>query len=473
MSVAQEMGQFVKRTIFFLLALQIISAVAIACSICTSLSPTLCDEMTAAELAIIARYEQTPEVGPGVDDPDAYKSTFQIDEVLKGTIDLHEEGVARVLFFPGKTARAGDHYLMHGNRIESDEGGELVIRWLTPIAVTDEAMHYLRRMWEIPENDVSRLQFATPYLNSPDPMLRRDAFDEFGKAPYELLEELGPELDKNNLIEKIESTDTSSNLKKLYFTLLTICGTKSELPFIVSQIEKEKSSASESLPALIACYVSLAGEAGLPFIEETYLSKEGADYERRAGAAITALRFHGQEASVIERDKIVEVFHHMLKRPTLGARILSDLARWEDWSVVDRVAEIFVEAKGDGLWVREPAARYLLACPNNDAVQQIGRLEKIDELAIRNARRFTFPPTMSSSAPAASPRTGVQGQASVLRDSQSAVSTGGPEEKPNREESAEASISRSGWQYLVWLAVASLFVVLLGWTLLKRRKQTI
>ena len=467
------MGQFVKRTIFFLVAFQIVSAVTLACSICTSLSPTLCDEMAAAELAIIARYVQTPEVGPGVDDPDAYKSTFQIDEVLKGTIDSHEEGVARVLFFPGKTARVGDHFLMHGNRIESDEGGDLVIRWLTPIALTDEAMHYLRRMWKISENDVSRLQFATPYLNSPDPMLRRDAFDEFGKAPYELLEELGPELDKNDLIKKIESPETPSNLKKLYFTLLTICGTKSELPFIVSQIEKEKSTASESLPALIACYVSLAGEAGLPFIEQTYLSEEGSDYERRAGAAITALRFHGQEASVIEREKIVEVFHHMLKRPTLGARILSDLARWEDWSVVDRVAKMFVEAEGDALWVREPAARYLLACPNNEAAQQIGRLEEIDELAIRNARRFALPPTISPSAPVASSQTGPQGEGAVLQNSQRSVSSGGPKEEPNREESADAPASRVAWQYLVWLAVALIFVVLFGWTLLKGRKQSI
>ena len=284
---------------------------------------------------------------------------------------------------------------------------------------------------------------------------------------------MGPELDKNDLIEKIESPETPSNLKKLYYTLLTICGTKSELPFIVSQIEKEKSSASESLPALIACYVSLSGEVGLPFIEQTYLSEEGSDYERRAGAAITALRFHGQEASVIEREKIVEVFHHMLKRPTLGARILSDLARWEDWSVVDRVAQIFVEAEGDTLWVREPSARYLLTCPNNDAAQQIGKLEKIDELAIRNARRFALPPTMFPAAPVSSPQTGPQGEGSVLRGAQRVVSPGGSEEKPNREESADSSISRPAWQYLVWLAVALMFVVLLGWALLKGRKQSI
>ena len=473
MAVAQKIHIGFKFVIFFATVLSTFPRAATGCSICTSLSPTLCDEMGAADLAVIARYFGTPEVDSGVDDPDAYKSTFQIEEVLKGSPDLGEERTAKVLFFPGKTATAGDRYLMHGNWIESDDGSGLVIRWLTPISLTDEAISYLHGMWELPENDVQRLLYATPYLNSADPMLRRDAFDEFGKAPYELLQELKPQLNKNDLIKKIENPQTPPNLKKLYYTLLTICGTKNELPFIVSQIEKEKSTASESLPALIACYLSLSGADGLPYIEQTYLLQEGSDYERRAGAAITALRFHGQEASVIEREKIIEVFNHMLERPTLGARILSDLARWKDWSAVDRVAQVFIDAQGDKLWVREPAARYLLACPNDDAKQHIHNLEKIDELAVRNARRFALPPTMSStgdesSAPSVIP----DSERSVAKIVQSTVSNKRVVTKRSGEESNKSSISQLDARHLVWLAVFVIFVVVLGWIVMSRHNKS-
>ena len=51
------------------------------------------------------------------------------------------------------------------------------------------------------------------------------------------------------------------------------------MPFLESQIEKEQRNASESLPAIIACYLSLSGARGLPFIEETYLTQEGPDHE--------------------------------------------------------------------------------------------------------------------------------------------------------------------------------------------------
>ena len=79
--------------------------------------------------------------------------------------------------------------------------------------------------------------------------------DEFGKAPYELLEKLKPELDKNVLMGKIQDSRTEPNIRKLYYTLLTICGTPEELPFLKSQINEEQVNASESLPAIIACYL--------------------------------------------------------------------------------------------------------------------------------------------------------------------------------------------------------------------------
>ena len=449
------------------------------CSICTSLSPTLCDEIGAADLAAIVRYIETPEVDSGIDDPEAYKSLFQIEEVLKGSQRLGDEETARVLFFPGESAKPGDRYLMHGNWVENDDQSGLVVRWTTPISLTDKATEYLRRMWKFPKNDVRRLVYAATFLRNSDPMLQRDAFDEFGKAPYELLEKLKPELNKDDLIAKIQNPQIPANIKKLYYTLLTICGTKAELPFLESQIEKEQNNASESLPAIIACYLSLSGVEGLPFIEETYLTQEGPDHERRVGAAITALRFHGQEASVIERAKIAEVFVHMIERPTLGARILSDLARWQDWSVVDQVAQMFIDVEGDDLWIREPIVRYLLACPRENAKNHLRELEKIDERAVLNGRRFALPSTMSSVAPSAVP-TKKSAESSKSRDS------GSPAGKPQLSNISEeplvkthkadgknrSSVSHPPTLNVYWITITVMFVVASGWMVVRRSNKS-
>ena len=365
-----------------------VTDVLMACSICTSISPTICDEINAANLAVIARYESTPEVTNDVDDPDPYKSVFHIETIIKGRKVLGSTQTARVLFFPGQSAKQGDLYLMHGNLIEADDGDEMVVRWTTPIAVTDSAIEYIHKMQKFPEEGPERLIFAKEYLTISEKMLRRDAFDEFGKAPYETLIRLKPLLSAGQLINGIEDAKTPSNIRKLYYTLLSICGSAEHIPFLKARIDQEKSQQSEALPAMIACYLSLTGPEGLPVVERAYLSSEETDDARRAGAAITALRFHGEEANLIGREQIAAIFRNMLKRPQLGARVLSDLARWEDWSIVNQVSELFVTAEGDSLWIREPAVRYLIACPLPEAKKQLERLASIDPAAVRNGRRF-------------------------------------------------------------------------------------
>ena len=457
--------------------------VVAGCSICASLSPTLCDEIGAADFAVLAEYVATPVVDSDINDPDAYKSSFRIQKILKGEQGINEDDSARVLFFPGESANAGDRYLMHGNWIEGDDQNEMVIRWTTPIAMTDQAIDYLHRMWRLPKEDVQRLIEAMPYLESDDPMLRRDVFDEFGKAPYELLEKLKPELDKNVLMGKIQDSRTEPNIRKLYYTLLTICGTPEELPFLKSQINEEQVNASESLPAIIACYLSLAGAQGLPFIEQTYLMQEGSDYERRAGSAITALRFHGQEASVIDRQEIADVFLRMLQRPTLGARVLSDLARWKNWSALDQAAEMFSNAEGDGLWVREPAIRYLLACPTEVAEKHVENLEKIDPLAVRNGRRFALPPTMASKtnrvknknleSPSRALQTG-KGVEGPSRDAQDlGIDSGIIDKKAEAEDLIQIEQQIERGRYGLPLAIGVIFVLLLGWLLTRRGPRSI
>ena len=363
-------------------------APAEGCSICSSISPTLCDEIAAAQLAVLARYESTPEVGGDVKTPDAYKSEFQIENVIKGAEILGTTRIARVLFFPGENAQKGDRYLVHGNLVENDDGTQRVIQWTTPIEISPAAIAYLNKMQVLSPTGLERLICAKDYLTSPEKMLRRDAFDEFGKAPFETLLKLKPNLDADVLLDRIEDPKTPENMRKLYYTFLCICGRPQDIPILKTKMQEEKLQPTGSLSAIIACYLSLAGAEGLPVVEEMFLRDKDINADRIWGAAITALRFHGQEANVIDREHIVAVFRNTLQVPQLGARVLSDLARWEDWSVVDQVSEMFVDAEGDTLWIREPVVRYLLACPLPEAKKQLSRLQQLDPAAVENGRRF-------------------------------------------------------------------------------------
>ena len=108
-------------------------------------------------------------------------------------------------------------------------------------------------------------------------------------------------------------------------------------------------------------------------------------------AAIMAMRFMGTEGKIVPRERIVTAIRHLLDRPKLADLIIPDLARWEDWTVMDKLAQLFKDAeKNKTTWVRVPVVNYLKVCPLPKAKEHLKELEKIDPDAVRRANSY-FP----------------------------------------------------------------------------------
>jgi hypothetical protein len=82
---------------------------------------------------------------------------------------------------------------------------------------------------------------------------------------------------------------------------------------------------------------------------------------------------------------VLESLKLLLDEPKLADLVIADLARWEDWSAVDRLVTLFKEAQDDNIFVREPIVNYLRACPLPEAAAAITELEAIDPQAVRRA----------------------------------------------------------------------------------------
>ena len=74
----------------------------------------------------------------------------------------------------------------------------------------------------------------------------------------------------------------------------------------------------------------------------TRLTQEQAEYID-VFSAIAALRFHGTEGDKVSRQRIVAALRHVLDRPKMADMVIPDLARWEDWSVLDRLVVILAQ----------------------------------------------------------------------------------------------------------------------------------
>jgi hypothetical protein len=355
-----------------------------ACPFCAAVGLTLGDEIEAADVAVIAHLHT--DGAPNPDDPDDLKSEFTIDRVLKGAEVLGERRSLRTLYSARKPP--GTKFLVLGS-------GDPELTWVSPNALTPRGWTYLSTMLELPKSGPQRLLVALPYLEDEEEMLRRDAYDEFARAPYPVVKELGPQLKPDELLARIKDPKVSAQHVRLYCTLLGTCGQPQHAQALESIMRSKKPQIVPSLDAMVAAYLRLTGADGLAVVEELFLRSEAADDAPKVNAVINALRFHGQEKDIIPQARIVDVMRTMLARPQLAARVLADLARWankpEDWRDIDRAAELFEQGKGDTMWVREPAAGYLVACPLPQAQAHLARLEKIDPAAVHRARNPGLP----------------------------------------------------------------------------------
>jgi hypothetical protein len=251
----------------------------------------------------------------------------------------------------------------------------------------------LKQLGDLPEKGPDRLAFFLGHLEDEDETLTRDAYDEFAVAPYEDVKGLEDKMDAARLLAWIEDPKVPANRRRLYATMLGVCGTPAEAERIAAILEgkgvaAEQPEVRNGLDALIACHVALQGDKALDLVDRLFLARAGQDKEipfTETYAAVMALRFLGEESDLVPRERVLESLKLLLDEPKLADLVIADLARWQDWSVIDRLVAIFKDAKADNIFVREPIVNYLRACPLPEAAEAVKELEAIDPEAVRRA----------------------------------------------------------------------------------------
>lgn len=347
---------------------------ALACPFCSAVSQTLRQEMEIMDAVVIASAME----GDATRNADTGEVKMKIETVLKGEEHVKAGDEVTAVYF-GDVAK-GRRFLLSG----ADPND---MQW-SCLPVTARAEQYLVRIPDVAKKEADeRLRFYLPYLQDDDSMLSRDAYDEFAITPYTDLQKIKPQMDRDQLVEWIGDESMSPDRKRLYLTMLGVCGGADDLPMLEGMLKSTQKTSRTGLDALIACYLTLAGEPGLDIINQEFLLNKQASYADTY-AAIMAIRFHGTEGGVIPRSALVESLHFILDRNDLADLVIPDLARWEDWSQVDKLKDLFLTADADNNWVRVPVVNYLRACPKPEAAEALKELEKADPASVRRANTF-------------------------------------------------------------------------------------
>jgi hypothetical protein len=353
-----------------------------ACPFCTAQALTLTEEIKAADVAVIVRSLDTPKPAePSSDDKDELERVgFEVLKIIKGEKHIAGQKVVKALYFG--QAPKGSTFVMFGYEPPK-------IGWSSPVVLSDRALKYLEDIQKLPEKGADRLVFFQDYLEDKEEMLSRDAYDEFARAPYQDVMALKPRMKHDQLVAWIEDSDVTLIHRRLYFTMLSVCGRKEDVPMLERMLQSNDRKSRAGLDALVNCYLTLKGPEGLPLIEDLLIKNEKADYSDTY-SAIMALRMQLEEIKSLPKDRVLSSLKLMLARPNLADLVIPDLSRWEDWSAMPRLIELFKTADEKTSFVRVPVINYLRACPKPEAKAALAELAKIDPAAMKQAETF-FP----------------------------------------------------------------------------------
>jgi len=347
------------------------------CPFCTAASQTLRQEIQTMDVVAIGKL-----ISDDRSDIDGLAS-FEIDKVLSGeTLLKPDQAIQATYFGPGKSNK---RFLLMGV-----DPKELV--WSSPLPLSAEAEDYIVKIKSLPEDPIDRLDFYQKYFEHPDSMLARDCYDEFALAPYSDVVKLKDRMNREQLLSWVQDTSRSPDRKRLYFTMLGICGNEHDAELFETMISSSNPDDRAGLDALIAAFLTLRGESGLALVEERFFRNTKTQYAE-IYSAVTALRVLGTEGVAVPKEAITKAMHGLLERPDLADLVIPDLARWGDWSQLDKLCDLFEKATDDNNWVRMPIVNYVRACPLPEAKEKLKRLEEIDPAAVKRAKTFFPIPT--------------------------------------------------------------------------------
>ena len=280
----------------------------LACPFCSAVSQTFSEEMQSMDVAVICELQKAGVFRADVNsNPQAEvpKSTFVVKEVLKGGEFVNEGDTFKCVYF-GEAKKERPFLAMATDAPR--------LQWTTPLILTSRAREYLEllkavngsklalEVAEVKEErralrakllgttvaddsprtqstdsdspellalnrkvealeaklGTERLDFFQKYLEDEDEMLARDAYDEFANAPYAAVQALKSKMDHSQLIEFLNNPEVPSNRRRLYFTMLGVCGTVKDAAmleeFMLSKDRKKESGTGRADRLLFAAH---------------------------------------------------------------------------------------------------------------------------------------------------------------------------------------------------------------------------
>lgn len=354
---------------------------------------SLAREIDGSKIAILVEWvSTTPADG---DQPGT--TQFQIVNVIRDTTGRFQVGNS-IEVSQHQPGESEDQFLLLGKT-----------RWLllhrsSPQPVSEESSEYILQIPAPDIDQLQRLRFFADHLEHADALIADDAFSECAVVETLDIGTVADLFDAGRLRQWLADEQMPPQRVGLYGLLLGQLGNPQDADFLKQEIERHSDDVQSELRCMISGYLTLTGESGLPLIEDAFFTAPDSSYYETY-SAMRSLRFIWTHAEgVISRERLRESMRILLDRPDVADLAITDLARWQDWSVGEQLMDLYGAEAYDLPSIKQAIVRYYLvakrATGEDDSTETsehvlfaeacLEKLRKTDPDNVLAAERFFF-----------------------------------------------------------------------------------
>ena len=329
------------------------ASVVSACPLCQGPSITLSERLAKSDAVVLATWVE----GQKPSGKTFGNTTFSVVEVARMPTQGKEILAKGSKFIEPRfrTGKRGDLWLLFGQK--DDEG----IDWLTAMQGSRTAYKYVADAPSPKQPAVERLAYYLRFLESPDQTISNDAYGEFANAPWEEIVQVQEKFDREKLRKWVTSPDTHPTRLGLYGLLLGLCGNADDAELMRKKIEEPSGMDYRlGIDGVTCGYLLLTGEPGLDLIDKIKLQAKDAGKEETY-SAVRAVRFMWDYgADRISKERLRQSMREVLNRSELADLAIADLARWEDWSIHERLMRLYGKPGYDDVRTKKAIVCFLV-----------------------------------------------------------------------------------------------------------------
>jgi len=348
---------------------------AMACPYCRPPDLSLTEQVEASDSAVLVQWVEGEEADR--DKSFAGTTTYEIIDILKDdTKTLSKEKQITIERY--RASKPGNLFLMLGSKAT-------IIEWGSPIEITETGYNYVKQAPSTEHSVSERLNYFVKFLEFKDPLISTDAIGEFAKAKYEEVADVAENMPAEKLRGWLSDTETDKTLIGLYGMMLGHAGTKEDAQFLQNIITAPGNPRLLRLgmDGVMHGYLMLAGTEGLDFLDDYYKDAQKLPISEFLNLMQALRNVWTYEKETVGAERLRQSMRQFVDNPSTVDLVIPDLARWEDWSILEHLTELYGEGEYARPVVKRAMLRFMLA-----AVDSVPKDQETKPEYVKKARAF-------------------------------------------------------------------------------------